>query len=72
MYEDRLTATRDYHSLLVCCNVDFAANQFNFGKGNEHLGNRVTLVSKTGAYTCRIHPDGTTATQIVCITPYVA
>ncbi|KAL3886657.1 hypothetical protein ACJMK2_026637 [Sinanodonta woodiana] len=47
----------------------FAANQFNFGDGNSNLGNKVSLVSDTAEFQCRVHIDGSLATQIMCYTP---
>ncbi|XP_069121982.1 fibrocystin-L-like [Argopecten irradians] len=46
----------------------FAKNQFNYGAGNAHLGNRVTLVSRTRQFDCPVHKDGTHETQIMCYT----
>ena len=49
----------------------FAKNQFNFGKGYEHLGNKVKLVTKTSSpksVECEIHKDGCTEEQIMCTT----
>ncbi|XP_069115224.1 fibrocystin-L-like [Argopecten irradians] len=46
----------------------FATNQFNYGAGNEHLGNTVTLVSGTRQFDCPVHKDGTHETQIMCYT----
>lgn len=48
--------------------LGFAKNQFNYGKGFEHLGNHVLLVSSTRSYECEMHKDGSTETQIVCYT----
>ncbi|KAK3587658.1 hypothetical protein CHS0354_042441 [Potamilus streckersoni] len=47
----------------------FAANQFNFGDGNSNLGNKVSLVSDTAEFECRVHIDGSLQTQIMCYTP---
>ncbi|XP_074659740.1 fibrocystin-L-like [Tubulanus polymorphus] len=47
---------------------DFARNQFNFGQGNENLGNEVILVSAKNSYQCDIEKYGTTHTQIICLT----
>ncbi|XP_052830942.1 fibrocystin-L [Octopus bimaculoides] len=41
---------------------------FNFGPGNEHLGNKVVLTSPTEAYDCDIHEDGNTEQLITCYT----
>ncbi|CAH1789358.1 unnamed protein product [Owenia fusiformis] len=46
----------------------FAKNQFNFDKGNEHVGNSVTFVSQKTSYPCRIHKDGSNEKQIQCYT----
>ncbi|XP_074660960.1 fibrocystin-L-like [Tubulanus polymorphus] len=48
--------------------INFAANQFNFGEGNDHLGNEVNLVSDTRSYPCDIHKDGCTEIQLMCYT----
>ncbi|GFN92109.1 fibrocystin-l [Plakobranchus ocellatus] len=50
---------------------NFARNQFNFGKGNEHLGSKVKMVSLT-IHDCDIHPDGSHETQIMCYTQPMA
>ena len=56
----------------LCCNkvvvAGFALDQFNWGEGNDHLGNRVVFTSDTQTYDCPIHRDGTHGTQIVCVT----
>lgn len=49
----------------------FAANQFNWGSGNENLGNEVVIVSGTQSYKTEIHKDGCTENQIQFYTPYV-
>lgn len=49
----------------------FAANQFNWGSGNENLGNEVTIISGTQSYKTEIHKDGCTENQIQFYTPYV-
>ncbi|XP_021347969.1 fibrocystin-L-like, partial [Mizuhopecten yessoensis] len=49
----------------------FAKNQFNYGDGNAHLGNTVTLVSGTQQFDCPVHKDGTHETQIMCYTPHM-
>lgn len=54
--------------LLTLIGKNFAKNQFNFGSGNEHLGNKVVLASDTKTFPCDIHPDGNTETQITCYT----
>jgi len=46
----------------------FSRNQFNYGEGQENIGNNVTLVSKTRSYICDIHKDGTHEKQITCYT----
>lgn len=50
----------------------FAANQFNWGSGNENLGNEVTIISGTQSYKTEIHKDGCTEDQIQFYTPYVS
>ncbi|XP_061189118.1 fibrocystin-L-like [Saccostrea echinata] len=47
----------------------FAANQFNWGSGNENLGNEVTIVSGTQSYKTEIHKDGSNENQIQFYTP---
>ncbi|XP_048777455.2 fibrocystin-L-like isoform X3 [Ostrea edulis] len=47
----------------------FAANQFNWGSGNENLGNEVTIVSGTQSYATEIHKDGSNENQIQFFTP---
>ncbi|KAI0230284.1 Fibrocystin-L [Lamellibrachia satsuma] len=46
----------------------FSRNQFNYGEGQENIGNNVTLVSDTRSYLCDIHKDGTHEKQITCYT----
>ncbi|KAK2177032.1 hypothetical protein NP493_621g00009 [Ridgeia piscesae] len=46
----------------------FARNQFNYGEGQENVGNNVTLVSDTRSYLCDMHKDGTHEKQITCYT----
>ncbi|KAK2180969.1 hypothetical protein NP493_419g08002 [Ridgeia piscesae] len=46
----------------------FARNQFNYGQGQENVGNNVTLVSDTRSYLCDMHKDGTHEKQITCYT----
>lgn len=50
----------------------FAANQFNWGSGNENLGNEVTIVSGTQSYATEIHKDGSNENQIQFFTPSVS
>lgn len=57
-------------TLVVDVTAGFALSQFNFGPGNEHLGNAVELVSAWRTFTCRMHKDATTLVQIQCYTPY--
>ncbi|CAE1288594.1 unnamed protein product [Acanthosepion pharaonis] len=54
--------------LLTLKGRGFAKNQFTFGTGNEHLGNKVVLTSESKTFPCDIHPDGNTETQITCYT----
>ncbi|XP_033757813.1 fibrocystin-L-like [Pecten maximus] len=54
---------------LTLAGSGFAKNQFNYGEGNAHLGNAVTLVSGTQQFDCEIHKDGSHETQIQCNTP---
>ncbi|MEE6507574.1 hypothetical protein FKM82_026763 [Ascaphus truei] len=44
------------------------ANQFNYGSGNDHLGNSVQLVSATQSITCDVEKDASHSTQITCYT----
>ncbi|KAI0230282.1 Fibrocystin-L [Lamellibrachia satsuma] len=46
----------------------FSRNQFNYGEGQQNIGNDVTLVSNTRSYLCDIHKDGTHEKQITCYT----
>ena len=48
--------------------IGFSRNQFNYGEGQENIGNNVTLVSDTRSYLCDIHKDGTHERQITCYT----
>uniref|UniRef100_W5M5C1 PKHD1 like 1 n=1 Tax=Lepisosteus oculatus TaxID=7918 RepID=W5M5C1_LEPOC len=44
------------------------ANQFNFGAGNDNLGNSVQLVSDTRSIPCDVEKDSSHKTQIICYT----
>ncbi|XP_040289774.1 fibrocystin-L-like [Bufo bufo] len=44
------------------------ANQFNYGDGNDNLGNSVQLVSSTLSIPCDVEKDASHATQITCYT----
>ncbi|XP_018426208.1 PREDICTED: fibrocystin-L [Nanorana parkeri] len=44
------------------------ANQFNYGDGNDQLGNSVQLVSSTRSIPCDVEKDASHATQITCYT----
>ncbi|KAM4688908.1 fibrocystin-L [Discoglossus pictus] len=44
------------------------ANQFNYGSGNDNLGNAVQLVSATLSIPCDVEKDASHATQITCYT----
>ncbi|KAG9478621.1 hypothetical protein GDO78_012332 [Eleutherodactylus coqui] len=44
------------------------ANQFNYGAGNDNLGNSVQLVSSTLSIACDVEKDASHATQITCYT----
>ncbi|ESO84871.1 hypothetical protein LOTGIDRAFT_131466, partial [Lottia gigantea] len=46
----------------------FARDQFNFGEGNENIGNMVTFVSSTQTYPCEIEQDGSHEQQLMCYT----
>ncbi|XP_052060298.1 fibrocystin-L-like isoform X3 [Mytilus californianus] len=46
----------------------FANTQFNFGAGNENLGNKVKLIQGTHEFECDIHVDGCTPSQATCYT----
>ncbi|XP_077870118.1 fibrocystin-L-like [Saccoglossus kowalevskii] len=46
----------------------FSRNPFNFGRGNEHRGNKVFLVSKTSSIRCDVNTYYSTDTRIVCDT----
>ncbi|XP_078254550.1 PKHD1 like 1, tandem duplicate 1 [Rhinoraja longicauda] len=43
-------------------------NQFDYGAGNEELGNQVQLVSETRSIPCDVERDSSHETQIVCYT----
>eukprot|EP00062_Callorhinchus_milii_P017054 gi/632969110/ref/XP_007900907.1/ PREDICTED: LOW QUALITY PROTEIN: fibrocystin-L [Callorhinchus milii] len=43
-------------------------NQFNYGSGNEKLGNSVSLVSDVRSIPCDVEKDSSDETQIICIT----
>uniref|UniRef100_UPI00398F2CC2 PKHD1 like 1, tandem duplicate 1 n=1 Tax=Pristiophorus japonicus TaxID=55135 RepID=UPI00398F2CC2 len=43
-------------------------NQFNYGAGNEKLGNSVQLVSETRSIPCDVEKDSSHETQIICYT----
>ncbi|KAG8441696.1 hypothetical protein GDO86_010760 [Hymenochirus boettgeri] len=44
------------------------ANQFNYGDGNDQLGNSVQLVSSTLSIPCDVEKDSSHSTQISCYT----
>uniref|UniRef100_A0A8C5WI58 Fibrocystin-L n=1 Tax=Leptobrachium leishanense TaxID=445787 RepID=A0A8C5WI58_9ANUR len=44
------------------------ANQFNYGDGNDNLGNKVQMVSSTMSFPCDVEKDASHATQITCYT----
>ncbi|XP_073535878.1 fibrocystin-L [Phyllobates terribilis] len=44
------------------------ANQFNYGDGNNNLGNSVQLVSSTLSIPCDVEKDASHSTQITCYT----
>ncbi|KAM4704928.1 fibrocystin-L [Rhinophrynus dorsalis] len=49
--------------------VGFAqANQFNYGDGNDNMGNSVQLVSATLSVPCDVEKDASHSTQITCYT----
>lgn len=57
--------------LIFLFTTGFANTQFNFGAGNENLGNKVKLVQGTREYECDIHVDGCTPSQATCYTRYL-
>ncbi|XP_051791554.1 fibrocystin-L-like [Erpetoichthys calabaricus] len=44
------------------------ANQFNYGPGNENLGNSVLMVSNTRTVPCEVEKQESYSTQIMCYT----
>ncbi|XP_051791548.1 fibrocystin-L-like [Erpetoichthys calabaricus] len=44
------------------------ANQFNYGTGNENLGNSVLMVSNTRTIPCDVEKESSYSTQITCYT----
>ncbi|XP_077870117.1 fibrocystin-L-like [Saccoglossus kowalevskii] len=46
----------------------FSPNPFNFGPGNEHLGNMVFLASMTSSIQCDVNMYYSTDNRIVCDT----
>ena len=54
-------------AILIC--PGFASDQFNFGDGRDHLGNRVVLIGSTRTYEGEVHKDGSLETQIMFYTP---
>uniref|UniRef100_A0A8C5R062 PKHD1 like 1 n=1 Tax=Leptobrachium leishanense TaxID=445787 RepID=A0A8C5R062_9ANUR len=54
------------------CSTDFANNQFNYGDGNDNLGNNVQMVSSTMSYPCDVLKDSSNANKIICYTRYCA
>jgi hypothetical protein len=49
--------------------VGFSADQFS-QNDDPNVGNKVFLVSESDAeYSCAVHKDGCTETQIMCYTP---
>ena len=64
----KYTSSTRHIPLRHVCIIGFSRNQFNYGEGQENIGNNVTLVSDTRSYLCDIHKDGTHERQITCYT----
>jgi hypothetical protein len=55
--------------VILCFFVGFSADQFS-QNDDPNVGNKVFLVSESDAeYSCAVHKDGCTETQIMCYTP---